>query len=549
MTQLDYLSSLWRESRGVRGLICWTALLGCLTVAMALLFVWLTKVIVDQAVTPGLGVTVAAVAGLIVCLLLQLAIPAIRRRIETIAVIRYGNGMRQRLLDSLLLSKWGGRQSMHTADAMNRMQKDVDTLAVLSCSTIPGVAAVLLQLLGAFAFLLLLDARLAWVVVFIMPVALLASKVYIKKTRRLTAEIRKEESRLQTFLQESLHHRTLLSTLMSRELLLDKFDGRQGSLAGKLMRRTDISIYSNMAVTAGFMAGYAVTFLWSAHGLTTGAVSFGMMTAFLQLVSQVQRPAVDLSHRLPTYINAQVSMERVCDVLDLPAEDLTAPEIPADAPTGLRLDDVSYSYPDEDTRKVVEHLSHDFRPGSVTGIIGPTGAGKTTLIRLLLGLIEPTAGRAVVYSDIKEFKISPGLRQNIVYVPQGNTLMYGSIRENLRLGNPRATEEEMRAALHTAAADFVMELPDGLDTECFEGGIGFSEGQAQRIAIARGLLKGGNIILLDEPTSALDPATVRELMTRLTDSLLPDSTIIIVTHSRDVTTYCTSLLDLTHPEG
>lgn len=541
----DYIPSLWRLSRGVRALTAWTALLGCLAVAMSLLFVWLTKVIVDMAVGPAHSITTASIAALAGCLALQLLIPALRRRVETIAMTRYANNMRQRLLDCLLQAKWSGRQSMHTGDAMNRMQKDVDTLAVLTCSTIPGIASVTLQLAGAFAFLTVLDARLAIVLVLIMPFALLASKIYVKRTRRLTGEIRKKESDMQTFLQESLHHRTLLSTLMSREMLLGKFTGRQQSLTQKLIKRTDISIYSNMAVTAGFMAGYALTFLWSAYGLTTGLVSFGMMTAFLQLVGQIQRPAVDLSHRLPAFINASVSLERVMEVASLPAEDFSAPDLPRDRPTGIRLDNVSYSYPDGDNRKVVEHLSHDFRPGSVTAVIGPTGAGKTTLIRLLLGLVEPTDGTLRVYYERgTEHKIVPGMRRNITYVPQGNTLMYGTVRDNLLLGNPKATQEMMRSALHNAAADFVIELPEGIDTECFEGGIGFSEGQAQRIAIARGLLKGGNIILLDEPTSALDAATQKELMTRLIGGLPHSHTVIIVTHSHEVTKYCTDILEL-----
>lgn len=544
--QKKYIRGLWRESRGVRGRIAAVALLCCLSVALSLLFVWLTKTVVDMAVSPRHHISAWSIVALGGCLLMQLLVPAARRRVEVLAVTKYSNNLRRRLLDHMLRSKWGGRRSMHTGDAINRMQKDVDTLASLTCSNIPGIAAVLLQLAGAFAFLSVLDVRLALVLVLIMPFALVASKIYIKRTRRLTSEIRQEDSNLQTFLQESLHHRTLLSTLMSSDLLLERFDARQTSLTRKLVKRTDISIYSNMAVTTGFMAGYIVTFLWSAYGLTTGAVTFGMMTAFLQLVGQLQRPVVDLSQRVPAFINASVSLDRIGEVTSLPEEDFSTPDLPVGRPMGLRLTDVSYSYPDEDSRKVVEHLSHDFRPGSVTGIIGPTGAGKTTLVRLLLGLVEPTAGRASVYCDDSgEHKIGPGLRQNIVYVPQGNTLMYGTIRDNLLLGNPHATQEMMEEAVKTAAAEFILDLPKGLDSECFEGGIGFSEGQAQRIAIARGLLKGGNIILLDEPTSALDRDTAREFMSRLIGNIPSTYTMIVVTHSRDVIEYCTDILDLT----
>lgn len=545
-----YISALWRESRGVRCRILAVSLLGCLSVALSLLFIWITKTTVDMAVGPRHHIPAGLITVLGVCLALQLAVPAVRRRVEALTITKYSNRLRRSLLDHMLRSRWSGRGSMHSGDVISRMQDDVDTLAALTCSTVPGIAAVLLQLAGAFGFLVALDARLALALVFIMPFAVLASKIYIKRTRRLTGEIRREESGLQTFLQESLHHRTLLSTLMGRDLLMGKFEMRQSSLTDKLVRRTDISIYSNLAVTAGFMTGYTVTFLWSVYGLTAGTVSFGMMTAFLQLVGQLQRPAVDLSRRIPAFVNASVSMDRIADILSMPTEDYSTPDIPAGRAVGLRLRDVDYSYPDAESHVVVKRLSHDFRPGSVTGIIGPTGAGKTTLIRLLLGLVEPTAGNATVYSDDgHECRIGAGLRRNIVYVPQGNTLMYGTIRDNLRLGNPDATDAMMWDALRTAAADFVARLHDGLDSECFEGGAGFSEGQAQRIAIARGLLKGGDIILLDEPTSALDEVTEREFLSRFTGSLPESYTVIIVTHSAVVADYCTDILDLTAPEG
>lgn len=543
---INYLSVLWTESRGVRRKVLAVSLLGCLSVVMSLVFIWIIKSIIDMAVSPEHCISIGYIASLVGCLLLQLSIPAIRRRIEMAAVTEYSNNFRRRLLNHLLLSKWDGRRNIHTGDAINRMQKDVDVLAGLTCSVLPGLSAVVLQLAGAFIFLIVLNAKLAWVLVFIMPVALLTSKIYIKRTRRLTSEIRKDESGVQSFLQENLHHRTLLSTLVNSDMILDKFSVRQSELTGKIIRRSNISIFSNMAVTAGFMAGYAVTFLWSAYGLTTGLITFGMMTAFLQLVSQVQRPAVDLSQRVPAFINSAVSIERIGDITSLPAEDFTGPDLSREDPVGLRLSDVSYGYPDDGGRKVIEHLSHDFKPGSITGIIGPTGAGKTTLVRLLLGLVEPTSGRASAYCDGRgEYRIGAGIRNNTVYVPQGNTLMYGTIRENLLLGNPAATGEMMMEAIHTAAADFITELPKGIDTDCFEGGVGLSEGQAQRIAIARGLLKGGNVIILDEPTSALDESTERELMTRLMQNLPPSSTVIIVTHRPEVLEFCTDTLDLT----
>lgn len=540
------LSRLWKESAGTRGLSAGVAVAGCLTVGASLLFVWATKLIVDCAVAPSHVIPVYAIALLVACLLLQLIIPAVRRRLEAMALTRYNNNLRRRLLLHLLQAGWRGRSGVQGGDAVSRMRDDVATLASLSCSVIPGIVAVLLQLAGAFVFLAVLDLRLALAVIFIMPVALVISKIYMKRTRRITREIRDDDSAVQTFLQESLHHRTLLSTLMATDRRAEDFGELQAVLTRKVLKRTDISIFTNMAVSAGFMAGYCVTFLWSAYGLAAGAVSFGMMTAFLQLVAQVQRPVLDLSHRIPSFINASVAFDRIDEIFALPLEDYTAPRPGAsDGPVGLRFRDVSYRYPDGDT-EVICRLDHDFLPGSITAVIGPTGSGKSTLLRLMLGLVGPTKGRAEFYTarGLSE-RISPSLRHEIVYVPQGNTLICGTVRDNLRLAAPDASEREMRDALTAAVADFVFDLPDGLDTFCAEGGGGFSEGQAQRIAIARGLLKKGSLILLDEPTSALDPDTEQEFLQRFLGYVRPGTTIIIVTHRPAVLAYCTDVIEIT----
>lgn len=539
-----FMKRIYAESAGVRGITLLCALTGTLGVGLSLLFVWATKRIVDAAAGPQHYLATDFVALLIGCLLLQLAVPAIGRKLEAVALVRYANAMRSRLFTRLMHSRWQGRSAFHTADAINRIESDVSSLASLTCSVIPGILAVGVQLVGAFIFLAVLSWQLALAIVFIMPVAIIVSKLYIKRTRALTRQIRDEESRLQTFLQENLRQRTMVASMMGSERAAESFDVLQTSLMGKVLRRADISIYSRAAVTAGFMTGYAVTFLWSAGGLISGAVTFGMMTAFLQLVSQVQRPVVDLAGRVPAFITSSVAMERVDAMLDLPVEELSPVRMPQ-GPIGLALNGVTYRYPDGDD-DVIARLTFDFRPGTVTGIAGETGAGKSTLLRLILGLIEPDSGTIAIYgSDHRSLRVSPSTRSGLTYVPQGNSLMSISVRDNLLLADPTASEERMREALQAAAADFVLDLPDGLDTLCSEGGGGFSEGQAQRIAIARGLLKKGGIMLLDEPTSALDPATEALLMERLAAHFAAHgTTAIIVTHRPATLRLCHHILRL-----
>lgn len=544
ISALNIFGRIWRELSGVRMLTVGIAAAGCLTTCASLFFVWVTKRIVDFAVAPEHEIPAYIILCLFIALFVQLVTPAVRRKMEITAFTRYSVGMRSRLLNHILCRKWTGKGDMAEGDAVSRINDDVAELAGFSCITVPGAVSVVLQLAGAFIFLAFLDVRLALAVVFIMPVALLVSKIYLKKTRRLTREIRSCEGSLQSFLQESIRHRTLISTLMGIGRQTLRYGRLQGELTEKVMRRVDISLFSNAAVTAGFMAGYAVAFLWSAYGLAAGTVSFGMMTALMQLVAQVQRPVVDFSRRIPAFVAACVALERIDEIFSLPLESSSAKPFPEDSVPGIRLTDVSYRYPDSE-EDVIRNFSYDFRPGSITSVTGVTGAGKSTLLRILLGLVTPTSGTAGMYdSDGESGTIEPGMRRGIVYVPQGNSLMRGTVRENLLLADSDATEKDMTDALCVACAEFVLTLPKGLDTECSEGGGGFSEGQAQRIAIARGLLKKGNLILLDEPTSALDNETERRLLGNLSSRLKGNSTVIIVTHRKAALEFSTATVEL-----
>lgn len=203
---------------------------------------------------------------------------------------------------------------------------------------------------------------------------------------------------------------------------------------------------------------------------------------------------------------------------------------------GIRLENVTFAYPDG-KRKVIEHFTHDFEPGSLTAVLGETGSGKSTMVRLMLALLRPDGGNITLYDERQSLPASPLTRRNFVYVPQGNTLVSGTLRDNLLLGNPEATDAQMWKALHMAAADFVHELPQGLGTPCGEMGTGLSEGQAQRIAIARGLLRPGNIVLLDEPTSSLDSDTEQTLLERLSHTI-QGKTLIIITHQMQTARLC-----------
>lgn len=522
-------------------MMCHVLIAGC-----AIGFVYVSKKLVDVAVavlsgngdTAGLTIWALYMVGIVVS---RILLNALRSYLQTTTEIKLKNSLRKRIFDILLHLQSDGGAKHHSGDVLNRMQEDVRVVSSAFVSSIPNLAGTLLQFAAAFIFLMTLDLRLAVLIVIIVPVGLLIGKFITSRIRNLTLDIRKSDSKVQAHLQESLQHITLLQSLEYTDSSSSALEGLQGSLYGNELRRTKFSVISRICMSLALQAGHVTAFLWGVTGISHGTVTYGMMTAFLQLVGQIQRPLVEMSSQIPSVIHATASIDRLMELEALPREDEEEARL-FDGAVGIRLDDVTFSYPDT-SRNVLDGFSWDFRPGSRTAIVGPTGVGKSTMVRLMLSLLRPQKGKVMLYSSYDEAESSPATRCNLVYVPQGNSLFSGTVRDNLLMGNPEASDEQLSSALHVAAADFVFDLPQGLDTQCFESGAGLSEGQAQRVAIARALLRPGSILLLDEFSSALDAETENILLERLTSSL-PDHTMIFITHRDKIIDYCDSVLRL-----
>ncbi len=267
------------------------------------------------------------------------------------------------------------------------------------------------------------------------------------------------------------------------------------------------------------------------------------MTAFLQLVGQVQRPVAELGNQIPSLIQAITSIERLMELSDLPGETGEGEGTVVNVP-GIRMRNVRFAYPDQ-PNPVFDGFSCDIAPGSMAVVMGPTGVGKSTLIRLMLALLKPSSGEICLYpAGGDEVPVSPETRVNFTYVPQGNSLISGTIRENLLLAAPDADDSRMEEALRLAAADFVMELPEGLDSRCGESGSGLSEGQSQRIAVARALLHPAGVMIMDEATSALDMETEQLLLENLDRHFKGKKTIVFISHREAVTSMADMVLRL-----
>ena len=426
----------------------------------------------------------------------------------------------------------------HSGDVLNRLEFDVNNVVSFLTETIPNTLSVLAMFIGAFCYLFSMDRVLALITVAIIPVFVAVSKIYVSQMRRLTREVRSQDSEVQSVLQETIQNRMLIKTMEGEGPMVDRLEHTQSQLRHKVVKRTIFSVFSNLILNLGFALGYLVAFLWAAVRMASHTLTFGGMTAFLQLVARIQGPARNLTKLVPAFVSVFTAAERLMELEENPLEESGAP-VYVSLPCGVRFEHLSYAY-DAADGYVIKDLTFDFKPGSCTAVLGETGAGKTTLVRLMLALLRPTQGHVFIYNDKDSKMLTPRLRCNFVYVTQGNTLMSGTIRDNLRLGKLDATDEEMEEALKQSCAEFVLQLPDGLNTYCSETGGGLSEGQAQRIAIARALLRNRGIMLFDEATSALDPDTEQQLLKNILAS--HTRTVIFITHRRAVVDYCDQTL-------
>lgn len=533
---------LIRIAAGVRTQAIATAMLGLLGVAISLAQVGAVKYAIDVAAHSASGSLPLAVALIGALIAADFAVSISRLWIRNTMGVNARNRMQQQLLNHLLHSEWKGRERWHSGDVVNRLENDVSTVVTFLTETMPDTLATLMLFLGAFFYLFSMDRLLALIIVVLLPLFILASKCYFRRMRRLTRAVRDSDAEVQSLLQESVQHRMLLLTLNGASTLLNRLRNVHDLLRQRIAQRTTFSILSNLMLNAGFALGYLLAFLWSAQRMYRHTLTFGGMTAFLQLVAKIQAPARNLTRLAPTIVAALTAAERLMELEECPLEEQIEQKRMAN-PCGILLEDVAFAYadqPDKQPSTVINHLSADFPPASFTAILGETGAGKTTLMRLMLALVHPTEGHIYIYNKVEKQALLPRHRCNLVYVPQGNSLLSGTIRDNLRLGRLSATDNEMREALLTACADFVFQLPDGIDTRCSEVGGGLSEGQAQRIAIARALLRDGCIMLLDEATSALDADTEQRLLRNLMQ--LKGRTIIFVTHRMAVAQQCQQVL-------
>jgi ATP-binding cassette, subfamily B, bacterial len=452
------------------------------------------------------------------------------------------NNIRSALFQRILGSQWLEASKYHSEDILTRMTSDISALSSGLVNLVPEMISLGVGLIAAFVTLFAFDPRLAVSAFILSPVSIILSRVFGRKLKLLYVKMQEAESTSRSFIHETLQNILIVKAFCLEESSTLRVNKLQNDKLGWVMRRSRMVCGTNSVLLLGYWLGYFLAFGWGAFRLSNSSITFGTLAAFLQLVEQIQGPFIGLAYSIPQLISAFASAGRLMELEKMQADNSVC-RLPSWESAGIRFEGVSFAYGTEKT--VLNNVHADIQPGEIIGIVGPSGKGKTTLIRLLLSLVSPAKGR-VYFTDGKGKKLEAcsSTRAFISYVPQGNTLFSGTIAENLRIGYSEANDDELETAARAACAwEFIEALPEGLDTVIGERGLGLSEGQAQRIAIARALLRKAPIIIFDEATSALDADTELEILNTIRD-LNPLRTCIIITHRKAALHICSRVLKL-----
>jgi ABC-type multidrug transport system fused ATPase/permease subunit len=428
------------------------------------------------------------------------------------------------------------RLNYHSGDIMTRLTSDVGTVAGGLTEIIPQTLTTILSFLVAFGTLIYFDWRLTLVALVLGPLSAVISVIAGKRIKEAQVMVQESESAYRANMQETIANMVVIKAFEAEDDAQERFNQLRDDRMYWIRKRIKVSTVSRTSVSLIFQLGGAAVFAYGAFMISAGTLTMGTLMLMVSLVSQLQSPVSEFARIIPRMVSIVASAGRIRVLEDLEPEDFTRPELQAKGGLGVEISDMTFSYGKE---PILAHANLSVAPGQFLALMGTSGIGKTTLIRLILALYMPGEGCIELVDDNgTRVQVNAGARSYMSYVPQGNTLFSGSIADNLRKGKPDATEEEMWEVLRVVAADgFVRETSDGLETALGERGGGLSEGQAQRIAIARALIRRAPLLILDEATSALDEETELRVMEHLLDRH-PRPTCILITHRQSVLRFC-----------
>ena len=472
---------------------------------------------------------------------LAILMSAVVNRVGTKLSVKIANDIRADIFDKIIDADWLELSKYRSGDILSRFNVDIGVVSKNAVSWLPTIIVAFYQFIATFVILLYYDTVMAFLALLSAPFVMIFSRFVVRKQREYGKRQREAGSDLVSFEAESFFHFDTIKSFGLMDSYSRQLREQQENYKEVTLEHNLFTVRTNFLLSLIAAASYMISFVYCLFRLWAGAITYGTMTLFLGQSSALGGAFNRVIGIVPDFLSASVSAHRVRELTDLPREvHLPAPDVtPEQLADGLtvRMKNLRYSY--TTGAPVIEKADFIARPGEIVAIVGPSGEGKTTMVRLFLGLLHPSEGAVSLrLSDGSDLRANADTRDLISYVPQGNTLFSGSVADNLRLVKPDATVGEMRAALEAASAlEFVDGLDGGLDYMIGERGKGLSEGQAQRIAIARAILKDAPVLLLDEATSALDLPTEEKILNNILAGR-PNRTVIISTHRTGVLSRC-----------
>ena len=554
---LDILISRWKDgtfseiiddwkwifsySTRYKGAIAFYVFLGIFSTSLGLVSSVASKYLIDIITgyqTSKLAVMMIIMVGSSV---FSLVFNSVISRISTKLSININNEIQADIFDKIVDADWLSINQYSKGDVLNRFNGDISTVSSNAISWLPTIIIAIYNFIATFLVILHYDWVMAFIALGSAPFMLLMSRFLIKKQREYNKKVREMSSKLMTFEVETFYNLDTVKSFGIADYYSEKMRMWQKKFRDISLKYNLFTIKTNILLSVLGMLVQFISFGYCLFRLWTHDITYGTMTLFLQQRSNLSSSFNSVVSIIPSFLNSSVSAHRIRELVELPKE-VHIPEssqLDALAEKGfqIRMHEVDFSY--VEGNQVIVNSAFQACPGEIVALVGPSGEGKTTMIRLILGLIRPEKGQAVIIgSNGGEVEMNAETRHLFAYVPQGNTILSGTVAENMRMVKRDAADEEIIEALKVACAwDFVKNMPDGINSNVGERGRGLSEGQAQRIAIARAVLRNSPILLLDEATSALDVTTERMVLRNIIQQK-PNKTCIVTTHRPSVLSMC-----------
>lgn len=523
--------------------------------------VTVSKSLIDSAISGDSDATIRWLIIMLSITLISMLSSPVTSFMSTHSSTKLTQNIQRKIYQHIQCSDWLEQSKFHSVSLLTRVTSDVSNISSAILGTIPSLVSLTVTLVGSFYTLISWAPSIAFAAVFIGPFLILVGKYFSRKLKDLYKEAQEEDVKYRSFMQESIQNIMIVKTFCMEKINMHRLVEIQNNKYKIAMRNTKLSVMTSMSMSFCSSIAYFTIFTWGVLNIAKGVSTYGTFTGMLQLYSKVQAPFSSLASMIPGLISTIAAAERLMEIEAIPVEkmadekeldDIGSLEVALDSISSkvsstfnkpnIVFDNVSFAY--KANNNILNNINLTIDAGETIAFVGPSGEGKTTMIRLILSLINPTEGNILLSEGNLVKEINRNYRELISYVPQGNTLFSGSIRDNLKYGNPYASDDEIKAALKNACAlDFVNELEDGLDTMIGEKGVGISEGQAQRIAIARSFLRERPILILDEATSALDPETEVNVL-KAVRALPTKPTCIIITHRPSALNICNRIIKL-----